>query len=166
MYATKYTRPYSTVLYGTIYSTMQYYITQYINRPRYWKGACLETSWLGVPARLCWQVHYTFLLIASFCVGLLKQSTYLSLQRTPSFKIIIITRGLVVGRDSETNRNTVNEIKEAGGEDEQGNNSVQHNQLVAIIIVWQVLLGLSSVMWAREKRWLRWLGIFDQNFAK
>ena len=47
----------------------------------------------------------------------------------------MITRGLVVGRDSETNRNTVNEIKEAGGEDEHGNDSVQDNQLVAIIIV-------------------------------
>ena len=89
------------------------------------------------------------MLIASFCVGLLKQSTYLSLQRTPTFKIIIniiITRGLVVGRDSETNRNTVNEIKEAGGEDEHGNDSVQDNQLVAIIVVSQVLLGLFSAM--------------------
>ena len=37
------------------------------------------------------------------------------------------------GRDAETNRNTANEIKEAGGEDEHGNDSVEDNQLVAII---------------------------------
>ena len=40
----------------------------------------------------------------------------------------------------------MNEIKEAGGEDEHGNDSVQDNQLVAIIVVSQVLLGLFSAM--------------------
>ena len=63
-------------------------------------------------------------------MGLLKQSTYLSLQSTPSFEKIIITRGLAVGRDAETNRNTVNEIKEAGGEDEHGNDFVQLSTII------------------------------------
>ena len=144
-------------------------------RTWYWQGACSEVCWLGLPACLCGQVHH-LLALKVFKKSFGGKGNFQGKHPIWAFSIkskiynwIFFFAGTQILTGAQWTRSKKLEVFEDDDDyndddynddgDDFGHAEKGHSDAEMVMLVWQVLLGLSSVMLVRERRWPRWRGI-------